>query len=59
MGALSLERVLKSLLYGVSASDPFTFVAVSVLIAVAAFVASLMPAYRAARIDPLKALREE
>jgi predicted permease len=59
VGALSLERVLKTLLFGVSASDPFTFVAVSALIVVSALVASLMPAYRAARVDPLKALREE
>jgi len=59
LGALALTRVVASLLYGVSPTDPVTFVIVSlVLVAVAALV-SYLPARRAARIDPMAALRCE
>jgi putative ABC transport system permease protein len=58
-GALALGRVLSTLIYGVQASDPLTFVGVSALLAAVALLASLIPAYRATRVEPVKALREE
>jgi putative ABC transport system permease protein len=59
MGALALGRVLSTLIYGVHASDPLTFVAVSMLLATVALFASLIPAFRASRVEPMKSLREE
>ena len=58
-GALALGRVLATLIYGIQASDPLTFVAVSALLLIVALLASLIPAYRAACVEPIKALREE
>jgi putative ABC transport system permease protein len=52
-------RLLQSILYGVSAVDPFTFGSVAVLLAVVALLACWLPAYRAARVDPMIALRSE
>ncbi len=52
-----LTRLIASLLYDVSASDPFTFVGVPVLIALISLMASLVPAYKATKVDPLKVLR--
>ncbi len=57
--ALALTRVLRSLLYGVTATDPLTFVAVSLLLAAIALIACWLPARRAAAIDPMEALRYE
>ncbi len=57
--AYGLSRLLRTLLFGVSAGDPSTIVAMAVAIAGAAIVASLPPALRASRIDPVVALREE
>jgi putative ABC transport system permease protein len=58
-GAFALTRFLSSLLFGVTPTDAFTFVVVSVLFFVVATVASFIPARRATRVDPLKALRYE
>jgi predicted permease len=58
-GALALGRVLASLIYGVSATDPLTFTAVAALLATVALIASVIPALRATRIEPTRALRDE
>src|SRR5215469_57210 len=57
--ALILTRLIRSLLFGVAATDPITFAAISLLLALIALVASYLPAQRAARIDPLISLRSE
>lgn len=57
--ALLLTRVLASVLYGVSATDPATFTVVPAVLAVVAFLASCVPARRALRVNPVSALREE
>jgi putative ABC transport system permease protein len=58
-GAFVLKRTISSLIFGVSESDPLTFLCVSVLLAMVALVASIIPAYRATKVDPMRALREE
>jgi len=58
-GSLMLSRLLASLLYGVSATNPLTLVAVSALMLIVAVLASWVPAYRATRIDPVSTLRHE
>ncbi|HEY6936254.1 MAG TPA: FtsX-like permease family protein, partial [Terriglobales bacterium] len=58
-GALALGRVLSKLVYGVSPADPATFAAVSALLAAVALAASIIPAARAARVEPVKTLHEE
>jgi predicted permease len=58
-GALALGRVLSSLIFGVRPTDPLTFLAVAALLAAVAFVASIVPAYRATKVDPMVALRYE
>jgi ABC-type antimicrobial peptide transport system permease subunit len=55
--SLLLTRMLTTLLYGVAATDPVTFLAVSVLLIATAALAGYLPARRASRIDPLTALR--
>lgn len=58
-GALALGRLLSSLIFEVKPTDPLTFLAVTVLLALIALLASLIPAYRAAKVDPMTALRYE
>ena len=57
-GAVGLSRVLNSLLFGTNAIDPTTFAAISVLLGLVALVACYLPARRAARVDPIKALAQ-
>jgi ABC-type antimicrobial peptide transport system permease subunit len=57
--ALALTRLIGTLLYGVTPSDPLTYLAAALTLAGAALIACLMPAWRAARIDPAVTLRNE
>jgi ABC-type transport system, involved in lipoprotein release, permease component len=58
-GAIGLTRLMHSLLFNTSATDPITFILISVLLSLAAFFACYIPARRAAKVDPLVALRYE
>lgn len=57
VAAFLLTRLIRSLLFGVEATDPITFVGISLLLAMITLLASYIPAQRAARIDPVTALR--
>jgi putative ABC transport system permease protein len=59
LGASMLGRVMANLVFGVRTSDPLTFAAVSLLLGLVALLASVIPAYRASRVDPVIALRDE
>ena len=59
VGALLLSTVLGGMVYGVGVRDPLTFAAVPLLLTFVALLATLVPAWRAARVDPVIALREE
>jgi putative ABC transport system permease protein len=58
-GAWGATRLMSSLLFGVSATDPLTFLAVALFLLVVAALASWLPARRATMVDPLIALRAE
>ena len=57
--ALGSAKMLEKLVFGVSASDPLTLAVVAAMLLGVALLASLVPAYRASRLDPLRVLRAE
>jgi putative ABC transport system permease protein len=59
LGTLAIVRVLQTVLYGVGPRDPLTIATVAALFVVTAFLASSIPAFRASRVDPLVALKQE
>jgi len=58
-GGLAVSQLIRGLLYGVTATDPMTFAGVVVLVGTVGTMAAFVPAIRAARVDPLIALRQE
>lgn len=59
IAALLLTRLMTKMLYGVSATDPATFIAIALLLLAVALLASLIPARRATKVDPMLTLRSE
>jgi len=58
-GAAAISRLLSSFVFGISGTDPATFASVVALVLIVGFSASLIPAYRATMVDPIKTLRDE
>jgi ABC-type antimicrobial peptide transport system permease subunit len=59
VGSLAVTWVLRSVLYGISATDPVSFLAVALVLTIVAVAASYVPARWATRVDPIQALRSE
>jgi ABC-type antimicrobial peptide transport system permease subunit len=59
IASMALMRYTKSMLYGVTGADPFTWAIVAAMLSIAILVASMIPALRAASIDPASALRSD
>ena len=59
IGALLMGRVLAGLVFGVSTHDPVTILAVSLLLAAVALLSTVVPAFRATKVDPINTLRDE
>ena len=59
LGAVGLTRLMSSLLFGTTATDPVTFSTVALILLVVTLLATYIPALRATRVDPLVALRDE
>jgi ABC-type antimicrobial peptide transport system permease subunit len=59
IAALILTRLMASLLFGVTSTDPITYLGVSALLAAVAIIATYIPARRATQVDPIKILRYE
>ncbi len=58
-GALAISRLLRDLVFGISATDPLTYLVVTLLLGLVALVACYLPARRVTKVDPLTALRYE
>ena len=59
VGCLAVTRLVASLLYRISPGDPWTLASASLLLVIVTILASWLPAHRAAKIDPMEALRHE